>query len=298
VGTHGGVFQLMGTSRRIDDRPRPLPFSMGALEMRKRRCSATAILAAACAVVGGNACSSAGTAGVLGRDRSTGGTGTASGGSSGAARTPTADGASGSPSGIGLAGSGGSLEGDGSAQRPLYGAAATLENTGADCEVRALPDPAQLPEFDALPDPFEKLDGTRVTKRSEWRCRRQEILAQAQKYIYGQKPPRPEKVAGSVTTDEVSVDVEHDGKRIHFSADVVLPSTGRGPFPVIINLGTRGGFGGIRLGERFILDQGVARFLKHGGQAAGTIKASAQATGNPSRWIQWQTPTLLNDPGG
>ena len=72
---------------------------------------------------------------------------------------------------------------------PSY--AASVENTGADCVVPALPEPAGLPKQDKLPDPFRKLDGTRISTRSEWRCRRQEIAEQAEKYIYGQKPPKP-----------------------------------------------------------------------------------------------------------
>jgi len=143
------------------------------------------------------------------------------------------------------------------AQQPVYAYAAKVENTGADCAVPGLPEPAQLPKLGKLPDPFLELDGKRVAKKSEWRCRRQEIVAQAEKYIYGQKPPKPASVTGSVSNSEVAVDVEHEGKRIHFSAEVVLPE-GKGPFPAIINLGTRSGFGGIRLGESFILQQGVA----------------------------------------
>jgi hypothetical protein len=61
-----------------------------------------------------------------------------------------------------------------------------------------------------------------------------------------------------VTQDKVFVDVAHGGKAIHFSADIVLPAQGQGPFPAIINLGARGAFGGTRLGESFILEQGVA----------------------------------------
>jgi hypothetical protein len=135
--------------------------------------------------------------------------------------------------------------------------AASVENTGADCVVPALPEAGRLPKLEKLPDPFQKLDGTRLTKSSEWRCRRQEILEQAEKYIYGQKPPKPDQVTGSVSSREVSVDVEQNGKKIHFSAEVVLPH-GKGPFPAIINLGARSGLGGIRLGESFILEQGVA----------------------------------------
>jgi hypothetical protein len=155
-------------------------------------------------------------------------------------------------------GTAGGLGTTGSAEWPAYAPGAAIEDTGGDCAVRALPDPALLPEHAELPDPFEKLDGTRLTKRSEWRCRRQELLQQAEKYIYGQKPPKPEKVAGTVDRDKVSVDVEHHGKSIHFSAEIVLPAQGQGPFPAIINLGTKGGFGGIRLGESLILEQGVA----------------------------------------
>jgi len=149
-------------------------------------------------------------------------------------------------------------EGPPAPERPVYDYAATLEDTGADCAVAQLPEPAQLPRIDRLPDPFTSLDGTRLSQASEWRCRRQEILKQAEKYIYGEKPPKPEQVSGSVTRDSVSVDVQHEGKSISFSAEVVLPPQGTGPFPAIINVGVRSGVGGITLGEDFILSQGVA----------------------------------------
>lgn len=139
---------------------------------------------------------------------------------------------------------------------PVLGASA--ENTGADCVVPELAAPAQLPKNTKFPDPFKKIDGTRISKASEWKCRRQEIHKQAEKYIYGQKPPKPEVVTGTVTRSKINVHVEHAGKSIDFSADVVLPSTGQGPFPAIVNLGTKGGFGGITLGESRILAQGVA----------------------------------------
>jgi glucuronyl esterase-like protein len=203
--------------------------------MRKKICSVGAVIAAACVVVVAHACSSTGSAGGAGRARSQLVPSDANGGAS-----------------VGAPESSRPLE------RPVPAYAAAVENTGADCTLPELADAAQLAEHAELPDPFEKLAGTRLTKRSEWRCRRQEIRAQAEKYIYGQKPPKPEHVSGSVSNDAVSVDVEHAGKRIHFSAEIVLPPQGSGPFPVMINLGKRSGFGGIRLGESFILEQGVA----------------------------------------
>jgi hypothetical protein len=133
-----------------------------------------------------------------------------------------------------------------------------LENASADCAVSELPAAARLPKIEKLPDPFQKLDGTRITRRSEWRCRRQEILKQAEKYVLGEKPPKPEQVTGSVSSSQISVDVEHAGKRIHFDAQVVLPASGQGPFPAIIQLGARRNAESMRLGESFILEQGVA----------------------------------------
>ncbi|MEY4545588.1 MAG: hypothetical protein RL685_1783 [Pseudomonadota bacterium] len=161
------------------------------------------------------------------------------------------------PSGLsGTEGSGNAGSGEPGAApvvRPEFAYAATVENTGAGCEVGELPEAAALPRLERLPNPFTKLDGTTLASTAEWRCRRQELLQQAEKYIYGEKPPKPERVTGSVTTDTVSVQVEHEGKSIEFSARVVLPP-GDGPFPAIINLGANG----ITLGESLVLEQGVA----------------------------------------
>jgi len=161
-------------------------------------------------------------------------------------------------SGIGSLAPGGGTSGLDAAPEPAaqpYGA--SVENSGADCPSIELAAAAELPRQAKLPDPFQKLDGTPLTQLSEWRCRRQELLQQAEKYIYGEKPAKPEQVTGSLTSDTLSVDVQQGGASIHFSAEVVLPE-GTGPFPAIINLGSRGGFGGITLGESFLLEQGVA----------------------------------------
>jgi len=163
---------------------------------------------------------------------------------------------SGDETGEGESGTGGETGSDTEDDAP--GVAESRENTGLDCTVAQLPAPSDLPLIERLPDPFTKLDGTRMTSKEEWRCRRQELHEQAEKYIYGEKPPKPDSVTGTVTNTEVSVDVEHMGTSIHFSAQIVLPQVGQAPFPAIINLGAKGGFSGIALGEQFILDQGVA----------------------------------------
>lgn len=114
-----------------------------------------------------------------------------------------------------------------------------VENRGADCEVAALPDGNGLPNTTTLPDPFTKLDGTRLTTKSEWICRRQEILQQTFQYIYGQKPPKPESVTGTVSNTQVSVTATNNGQNANFSATITTPA-GAGPFPAVISFGGSG----------------------------------------------------------
>jgi len=127
-----------------------------------------------------------------------------------------------------------------------------VENQSSDCVVSALPEPGALPSIPKLPDPFVKVDGTRVATQSEWRCRRQEIRKQAEKYILGEKPT-PDVVTGTVTNTSIAVHVEALGKSIDFTARIVLPSTGAAPFPALINVGSS-----MSLAESRILEQGVA----------------------------------------
>ncbi|GAA3097328.1 hypothetical protein GCM10020001_012080 [Nonomuraea salmonea] len=113
------------------------------------------------------------------------------------------------------------------------------ENEGADCQVPGLPDAGSLPTVSRLPDPFTKLNGTRVTTKSDWRCRREEIKRLAEKFVYGEKPAKPSSVTGTVSRTGITVNVSHNGRTASFSAGVDLPS-GTGPFPAVVVLG---GFG-------------------------------------------------------
>ncbi|WP_440067019.1 fibronectin type III domain-containing protein [Streptosporangium sp. OZ121] len=118
-------------------------------------------------------------------------------------------------------------------------AAAGVENEGADCAVTGLPDAGSLPTDSRLPDPFRKLNGTRISTTSEWRCRREEIKKLAEKFVYGEKPVKPATVTGTVSNSGITVNVSHNGRSSSFSAGVSLPS-GSGPFPAVVVLG---GFG-------------------------------------------------------
>jgi hypothetical protein len=117
--------------------------------------------------------------------------------------------------------------------------AAGVEDEGTDCVVPALPDVNSLPTNARLPDPFRKLDGTRVTATSDWRCRREEIKKLSEKFVYGEKPGRPQTVTGTVSSTNITVNATNNGRSSSFSASVQLPS-GTGPFPAVVVLG---GFG-------------------------------------------------------
>ncbi|MBP2330185.1 hypothetical protein JOF56_010570 [Kibdelosporangium banguiense] len=115
-------------------------------------------------------------------------------------------------------------------------AAAPVEDEGADCPVTL---PGSLPANSKLPDPFKKLDGTRISAKSDWRCRRAEIKKLAERYVYGEKPRKPATVTGTVSRTGVTVNVTDNGRSASFSARVELPS-GSGPFPAVVVVG---GFG-------------------------------------------------------
>ncbi|GAA2511801.1 glucuronyl esterase domain-containing protein [Winogradskya humida] len=118
----------------------------------------------------------------------------------------------------------------------LAAAAAPVEDEGADCAVPALPDAGSLPTNAKLPDPFTRIDGTRITTVADWRCRREEIKKQAEKYVYGTKPAPPATVTGTVSSTSITVNVTDNGKSSSFSASVSLPS-GTGPFPAVVVYG-------------------------------------------------------------
>jgi hypothetical protein len=212
-----------------------------------------------------------GQGGAGGQGGSGGGTGT--GGRGGATDAGASDG---KPRETGSAGAGGGVVGTGGMtatggttgtpaldaaadpSRPIYAYGATVENTSADCQVPTLQEGSKLTsKISKLPDPFPKIDGTKISKRSEWRCRRQEILEQAKKYVFGDRPT-PDVVTGSVTNNKISVHVEAQSKKIDFTADIVLPTKGQAPYPALISVGAKGGMGGLTMTESRITNEGVA----------------------------------------
>jgi hypothetical protein len=112
------------------------------------------------------------------------------------------------------------------------------EDPSAGCPVTGqLPDYSALMADGKLPDPFKKLDGSRITNKSEWLCRRAEIVKQLAKYIYGEKPiPAKGSVTGTVTTSMISVKVTEGSKTTSFTATVSMNGATM-PAPAIISYG-------------------------------------------------------------
>jgi len=109
-----------------------------------------------------------------------------------------------------------------------------VENEGADISV-TLPGSFNTANS-KLPDPFKKLDGTRISTKEEWAARRQEILKLAERTLYGTKPPKPTSVTGTVSNTSISVKVGSAS----FSATVSLPSAGTAPYPAVIRYDNSG----------------------------------------------------------
>jgi hypothetical protein len=201
------------------------------------------------------ATASAGSAGTT----TTGGQTSATGGAGGSGGSTTSTGgASTGGASTGGANTGGANTGGGTATGGGAGTTGTtfVEDDGADCSVSTLPDAATLPTVTKLPDPFKKLDATRMSTKAEWRCRREEIKKQAEKYVYGTKPPKPESVTGTVSNTSITVTVTNAGKSTTFSAPVVLPGTGSGPYAAIVVLG--GALFGAPLDGTVVRGEGIA----------------------------------------
>jgi Cellulose binding domain len=177
-------------------------------------------------------------------------------------------------------------------------AAAAPEDDGAGCQVSL---PGTLPSNSRLPDPFQRLNGTRITAKSDWRCRRAEIKALAERYVYGEKPGKPQSVTGTVSSSNITVNVTHNGRSATFSAGVQLPTTGgSGPFPAVVVVG---GFGAdtatIRAAGAAVINydpiavgrEGTPRNNKQG--AFYTIYGAQSSTGLLAAWA-WGVSRIID----
>ena len=109
---------------------------------------------------------------------------------------------------------------------------------GGACTIPPMPSYASLPNNAFFPDPFLFMNGTRMTTKAEWSCRRQEIATLAQEFEYGYKPnPPTSATTGSRSGNTLTVTVNDNGRTISFNASITYPSTGTAPYPAMIGVG-------------------------------------------------------------
>jgi hypothetical protein len=179
---------------------------------------------------------------------------------------------------------------------PTTARAAAVEDDGGDCPVAASPAVSTA----QLPDPFTRIDGTRITTTADWRCRRAEIREMAERHVYGQKPARPATVSGTVTGSAVTVTVTDQGRTASFSASVQLPTTGTAPYPAVVVLGGLGadtttirnaGAAVISFDPLAVGREGTGRAAKQG--AFYTLHGSTSTTGILMAWA-WGVSRLID----
>src|SRR4051812_2153530 len=78
---------------------------------------------------------------------------------------------------------------------------AAVEDEGAGCPVTL---PGSTASNAKLPDPFTRIDGSRITTTDDWRCRREEIKKLAERSVYGTKPGKPATVTGTVSRTNIT----------------------------------------------------------------------------------------------
>jgi hypothetical protein len=116
-----------------------------------------------------------------------------------------------------------------------------------------MPSFGSLPNNAFFPDPFRFMNGTRMTTKAEWTCRRAELAALSQEFEFGSKPNTPlSATTGSRSGNTLAVTVVDNGRTLSFNASITYPSSGSGPFPAMI------GVGGSNLNNSALTSMGVA----------------------------------------
>jgi glucuronyl esterase-like protein len=115
-------------------------------------------------------------------------------------------------------------------EAPVVPSVPFVENIGAECDVTA----AGLSRNNNLPDPFAMHDGTRITTKAEWPCRRNEIKKDIERFEIGSKP-EPPSVAASLADGQLSVVVTTGAGSITLRS-AVGNAPGDGPHCVAIGM--------------------------------------------------------------
>jgi hypothetical protein len=112
------------------------------------------------------------------------------------------------------------------------------ENTGSACTETA----GVLARNNNLPDPFKRNDGTRISTRADWECRRNEIKRDIETFEIGPKPdPSTVTVAATLANNTLNVAVTTQAGSIQLTSPVTVQGMGNGPHCVGIGMDNASG---------------------------------------------------------
>ncbi|MAO65160.1 MAG: hypothetical protein CL666_09190 [Balneola sp.] len=115
------------------------------------------------------------------------------------------------------------------------------EETCDDCQAPYMPSVNELPNVQALTNPFEWSDGRGVISNySDWKHRRAEIGAEIEHYETGGVPQDPDAIEATYADGVLTVHVTVNDNTLTLTSPVTLPE-GTGPFPAVIGMGGASG---------------------------------------------------------
>ncbi len=110
----------------------------------------------------------------------------------------------------------------------------------------AYPPVGELPVQAELPDPFARLDGTRVRSVKDWPAQRSYLKSMLEHYFYGSRPPRPDAsevkleqvaekdvFAGKAREEHYQLTISRNGRQATCRFWLVRPKR-PGPYPAIV----------------------------------------------------------------
>lgn len=176
-----------------------------------------------------------------------------------------------------------------------------VENTGIKCKKPPLPSFNNLPVVSSLPDPFAWSGNHRgrISKFSEWKCRRAEIAAEVEHYEIGEKPVRPDTLNASFSDGILTVTIVENGNTLVLTSKVTLPA-GDGPFPAVIGMGgPTGSLPADLFSSRgianivFNFGQVMAHTQKRGEEPFNKLYPGSRYVGNYAAW-SWGVSRIID----
>ncbi|KAK5651587.1 hypothetical protein OQA88_11860 [Cercophora sp. LCS_1] len=89
-----------------------------------------------------------------------------------------------------------------------------------------------------LPDPFLSVGGMRISRKTEWDCRQNELSQLAQAHEYGTVPGPPTSLRSSLNGTTLKIDLDVTNKTTSFTVSIKYPNSGNAPYPALIVFGS------------------------------------------------------------